>query len=508
MHAHYRHIRRCAPLSAIAVAISLFSPLTHADLVFPRHIIGYSNLISGFISLTGDAACVAVTPPPAWGYQYSNGRYEDIPPWGPGCNYTSLYVATGAISNNNYKQNWARPELGCSTGYDTYFDFPANTYLCRLREDQPPAAYKPCAEPGSPDPTTGNVNYVIEALPGTSTGPAIQYNASSKTWRSPISTRLERTPTTSTARVHLPDGTRAIFTLNGDIATGYAAGTGVLRKTGDQWVYESPLNDQFTFDSSGQVIQWRTRGGKDIFDFTRSTGLVSITSNKGIIVKYGVNSTGQPTSVTSGSNSYAMSYDARGKLEKITLSTDASQKSKTFFYEIASQPNSLTGVKDENNVRLFTWAYDNNGRVTSLSRAGTVMTTNSYNTDGTTTTTNGYEKSTKYKFSVIRNAKYVSAIEGQPSANCPSSNSSFTYDAKGLMKTKTDAKGNVTSYDYNDRGLETSRTEASGTPQARTITTEWHPTLFLKTKVTEPNRITTYQYDAQGRQTGQTVTPR
>ncbi|KAB0560199.1 RHS repeat protein, partial [Pseudomonas aeruginosa] len=58
------------------------------------------------------------------------------------------------------------------------------------------------------------------------------------------------------------------------------------------------------------------------------------------------------------------------------------------------------------------------------------------------------------------------------------------------------------------RGLETSRTEAAGTAQARTITTDWHPTLFLPVQVSEPGRITRYQYDAEGRKTGETVTTR
>jgi YD repeat-containing protein len=84
------------------------------------------------------------------------------------------------------------------------------------------------------------------------------------------------------------------------------------------------------------------------------------------------------------------------------------------------------------------------------------------------------------------------------------SNSAFTYDARGLLKTKTDNKGFVTSYDYNDRGLEISRTEATGTPQARTTTTTWHATLNLPLTVTEPGRVTTYTYDAQGRQLSQT----
>ncbi|TBU99722.1 hypothetical protein DNK34_24100 [Pseudomonas dryadis] len=52
------------------------------------------------------------------------------------------------------------------------------------------------------------------------------------------------------------------------------------------------------------------------------------------------------------------------------------------------------------------------------------------------------------------------------------------------------------------------RTEASGTEQARTITTEWHPSLFLPLTVTEPDRITHYQYDDQGRPLSRTVETR
>ncbi|HHL2418707.1 TPA: RHS repeat domain-containing protein, partial [Pseudomonas aeruginosa] len=89
-----------------------------------------------------------------------------------------------------------------------------------------------------------------------------------------------------------------------------------------------------------------------------------------------------------------------------------------------------------------------------------------------------------------------------------SSNSTFTYDDQGLLTSKRDNNGNLTTYQYNVRGLETSRTEAAGTAQARTITTDWHPTLFLPVQVSEPGRITRYQYDAEGRKTGETVTTR
>ncbi|AOX99914.1 hypothetical protein BJP62_05240 [Jeongeupia sp. USM3] len=56
------------------------------------------------------------------------------------------------------------------------------------------------------------------------------------------------------------------------------------------------------------------------------------------------------------------------------------------------------------------------------------------------------------------------------------------------------------------RNLETSRTEAVGTPQARTISTEWHASFRLPTKVTEPGRVTIYEYDASGNLLKKSVT--
>ncbi|MNG13591.1 RHS Repeat protein [compost metagenome] len=117
-------------------------------------------------------------------------------------------------------------------------------------------------------------------------------------------------------------------------------------------------------------------------------------------------------------------------------------------------------------------------------------------------------KQTHYQFELIQNIKRIKSITGFPSTNCPDSNSSFTYDTRGLLTTKTDNNGNITTYLYNDRGLETSRTEASGTSQARTTTTEWHPTLYSLVRINEPDRSIHYTYDTQGRQLSKTIISR
>jgi YD repeat-containing protein len=47
--------------------------------------------------------------------------------------------------------------------------------------------------------------------------------------------------------------------------------------------------------------------------------------------------------------------------------------------------------------------------------------------------------------------------------------------------------------------------EASGTPQARTISTQWHPTYRLPVAIAEPLRLTTFNYDASGNLLNKTV---
>lgn len=78
---------------------------------------------------------------------------------------------------------------------------------------------------------------------------------------------------------------------------------------------------------------------------------------------------------------------------------------------------------------------------------------------------------------------------------------------KSWIASKTDWKGIKTKVNYDTAGQEISRTEAFASPDARTITTEWHPTLYMKTKIMEPEKETIYNYDASGCLFSQSIYP-
>lgn len=75
----------------------------------------------------------------------------------------------------------------------------------------------------------------------------------------------------------------------------------------------------------------------------------------------------------------------------------------------------------------------------------------------------------------------------------------MTYDANGFVASRAGWNGTAASHVRDAVGLELSLTEAAGTPEARTITTEWHVTfenrLALQSQIVLRSLLTT-QKDA------------
>jgi len=307
-------------------------------------------------------------------------------------------------------------------------------------------------------------------------------------------------------------GSLQLFRGDGSIISYEYYGNGSFRSvSGENGQLEQFENGEWQYTNSGMIERYSAKGKllyilqngeKQTFTYSVSTEKlekVSDALSHSFELSYNNN---QLVSIKQENNKVTQyTYTTNGLLEKIIHPDNTFRK---FHYEDSRFPMYLTGVTDERNIRYATWAYDTFGRAISSEHAGGVDKVSfDFSGSGNTAVTNALNKQTIYYFEIIAGAPRVTKVEGQPTANCAAANQNYTYTDEGWLASKTDWSGNKTTYLYNTKGQEISRTEAFGTPVAKTITTEWHPSLNLKTKVIEPDKETTFGYDANGLLVGQ-----
>ncbi|MFW4479928.1 DUF6531 domain-containing protein [Pseudomonas aeruginosa] len=385
--------------------------------------------------------------------------------------------------------------------------------------DSPPAKNKGPSDISCPSPYGGNpINFAvgnkyqeeIDLQDGIGNALILSrvYNSLDGYWRHNFSMRLDIDLPRSTIYLTRETGKLNTFSVNNGIITAEATELGSLARVDNRWIYTATNNDQFIFNDSGALVRQNLQSGAQR-SISYSQNKVFVTDNFGNSLELTQDENSQPLGFRSNSVEGSYDYSTSGQLIKSKITLNGMSKTRLYHYEDEHNPRLLTGLTDERGIRFATWSYDDQGRAISSEHAGGMEKIQIvYNSDGSTTVTNELGKVTRYRFQNLQGLQRIIAIIGEPSVNCPSSNSSFTYTSRGQLASKRDNNGNLTTYQYNARGLETSRTEAAGTAQARTITTDWHPTLFLPVQVSEPGRITRYQYDAEGRKTGETVTTR
>ncbi|MGN9463150.1 RHS repeat domain-containing protein [Pseudomonas syringae pv. aptata] len=327
------------------------------------------------------------------------------------------------------------------------------------------------------------------------------YNSSDGLWRHNFSTRLYFSD--RSAVMVRADGKENLFSPS---AEGYISETdvGTLKKENDSWRYDGLNHQVLFFSASGDLTQVNDPQGivyKLVYS-QRGLGREIVVSNEyGDSIVLVESAKRQLKSLKAPKQEIVFSYDDNQNLSERVFNSGGISSIRKYHYEDVFSPNLLTGITDERGVRFATWAYDRAGRAISSQHAGNAGAVKiSYTSDGSSVVTNELGKDTAYRYEIIAGVKRLVEVKGQPTPDCPASNSSYTYNDRGLVLTKTDAKGLITTYSYNDRGLEISRTEATGTTLARTTTTEWDPDRFLPIKVIEPNRVTVYSYDNQGRE--------
>lgn len=333
------------------------------------------------------------------------------------------------------------------------------------------------------------------------------YNSLSGFWSNNYRTRLGEDE--KSLLLSLPDGRKILFSKKDGLAIPEAGEFGSLTRVNGLWTYTSPNNEQFTFSGS-LLTRWRKENGltqtiSNVYapDMSLTT---TATDSRGHILKTTRSAFGDMINLVVGDLTVTYTHDDSGHLTQVTRTVKGKTSTRSYAYEDASNPDKLTSITDERGVKYSSWSYDSIGRAVSNQLAGGAdKVTLAYANDGSTTVTNALGQSTIYRYAIVQGVKRVTAIEGEPVAGCPASNSRYTYTDDGLMATRTDALGHVTAYSYDTQGRESKKIEAQGTPDERATTTTWDGTSFRPATVTTADRVTSYTYDANGRPLSTTV---
>ncbi len=278
-----------------------------------------------------------------------------------------------------------------------------------------------------------------------------------------------------------------------------------LVSTVSGYTYTTEQNNKEYYDTNGRLERIEYLAGDSLdFAYDASSRLINVTDENGRSLSFTYNANDQIDTLTTPDGVFSYSYDANLNLTQITKPDTTTR---IYHYENASFLNALTGITDENSVRVSTYGYDANGRAISSENAGGVNRfVATENPDESMTIENPLGKLTDYQFSTIQGVRRVTSMSHQASALSPAWSETMTYDSEGRLETMTDGEGNLTRYSYDTRGLEISRVEAEGSSVERTITTTWDANFRLPDVITETGRTTDHDYDTFGRVTQITIT--
>jgi YD repeat-containing protein len=294
---------------------------------------------------------------------------------------------------------------------------------------------------------------------------------------------------------------------------------GYTRQANGSYLADADITDRLTrlTDAGGVTTGWRliAAAGDEIETYDAAGKLASLTDRQGRTVTLAYDGSNRLATITDAyGHALTLAYDAQNRVATLTqpdggivhFSYDTANnlagitwpdtRTRSYHYENASFPNNLTGITDENGARYATYGYDSQGRAILTEHAGGAQRATLSFGANSTTVTDALGTARTHTLTTV-----LSVVRGggstQPGGSgCGPAASAQTYDANGNIATRTDFNGNLTTYTYDlTRNLETRRIDASGTPEARTLSTQWHPVWRLPVKIAEPLKLTTLIYN-------------
>ncbi|MFD0078461.1 DNRLRE domain-containing protein [Streptomyces sp. NPDC127166] len=263
----------------------------------------------------------------------------------------------------------------------------------------------------------------------------------------------------------------------------HAAGTSTDTFT---WTLNVPQDGSYT-----AYVKYPTTSGAS------TAAKYTVTHDAGTTAKTVNQTTGGGTWVPLGSFTFK-----QGIASKITLAADASGKVVADAVKIVR-----TVTETDNEKKNFTYSYDLNGNLTSITDASSGARIDTYSM--TYTGLNQVQKVSESLSGTEKKAtSFTYDANGQKVTTSHSDQyAQYFYDARELVKTVkvgksvSDASPKVTDYTYTDRGLRLKETKANG----NTVDYTYYLNAALKTQSEKkPNGTLvsshTYAYDANGNQ--------
>jgi len=332
-------------------------------------------------------------------------------------------------------------------------------------------------------------------------------------WQRSLDTSMVSYSTPAQLMASRDDGAVSIFTQNG--TTWSAPGTqDTVQSVTDTsgkitgWQYTvADTGTVETYDASGKLQLARDRNGRTTtLTYNAANQLTTVIGQSGRSQTFAYDSSGRVASVTAPDATVARyGYNAAGMLASVTRPDGTVRQ---YVYENSTLPTALTGIIDENGNRYATYAYDSQARATSSTLAGGVNQYQFvYGAHNQTVVVDPTGKTSIYSF-LQQNGVLLPTSVSAPCGLCGSTRQSSSYDANNNLIQETDYLGNVTTHAYDGQNREIQRVEGSGTPNARTITTVWHPQFWnLPTQIASPTKLQNYSYDGNGNLISYSETP-
>ena len=282
------------------------------------------------------------------------------------------------------------------------------------------------------------------------------------------------------------------------------------------WRLTHENNTVEAFNSAGRLLSIQYAGGRtETMTYSDASTPVNIAPRAGLLISVADNF-GRTLQLTYSGNHIAsladpsgaitqFGYDGEGRLTDVYYPGGGHRR--YHYNEIAYQPDNtpnkkhfLTGISDELTSgvlsRFAIYKYDSYGKAISTEHNGL----NRFTVSGDSyIDPNGWRTTMSF---LTKNGVKVPSMAWRKSVKTPTNDvyAYYSSDTAGNITEYKDFDGTVTQYALSSdgRNLEVKRVEAAGTTAARTITTQWHPTLREPITIAVPKKITSFTYDGSG----------